>query len=212
VNVNIADSAGATNAKRRCRYRKRRRILSSTSDRASRAMVAAEAVFCARGPCSIAALNNALLMLDPTCKTLFKVTEMVAVITFLNLKASTLPDDQYGSCLEEPGMLPDVFAHVKSLCYLVNNTENGISHDGKQLRLKKCKGDNGRWQDKYWVCNQQSGVFILFGYLGPRTTKGHFAAAHADKDIILDSLTSKQYNICITSLGTIFKVRQNMTK
>ena len=101
-------------------------------------------------------------------------------------------------------MLPDVFAHVKSLCYLVNNTKNGISHDGKQLRLKKCKGDNGRWQDKYWVCNQQSGVFILFGYLGPRKTKGHFVAAHADKDIILDSLTSKQYNICITSLGTIF--------
>jgi hypothetical protein len=201
LETNATDASTSISAKQRYRSRKRRRVLSAISDRASRAMVVREATSCAKGPCSIAALNNALLMLDPSSKKLFKVREMIRVIDLLNEASASSPSLKYGHHLQEPGMLPQVFANVRCLCYLVNNMDNQISGD---KRLEKCIGKHGRWRNDYWLCRQVSGVFILFGYTGPRRTNGHFVALQADADVILDSLSGLQYNICITSIRTIF--------
>ena len=139
-----------------------------------------------------------------TLKNLFKVSDMVRAINVLNEAPTELPGEKYGHHLQEPGMLPQVLAHVRCPCYLVDNIWNRISHDGAQLRLKKCNDDNGSWQDEYRICTQKSGLFILFGYTGPSRTNGHFVAPKADEDKSLDCLNGLQYNILLTSIRTIF--------
>jgi hypothetical protein len=82
VEVSAIKPAIAPRTKHCQRSHKRRRIVSSTPDHASREKVAQETASCAKSSCSTAALNNALSMLDPDSKRLFKVSEMVTVIHF----------------------------------------------------------------------------------------------------------------------------------